>query len=262
MKNVLAENYHKALFICPSLIKYRQYSISPDKKFYNMPNSIPKDYKSDIDRMAKRLTGAQYVKNHEEFDWYWTLTDDVSIDIPEINKMLAKISLTKDPRKDIIILGECVAANWSSINKTYLQGGVGYILSRKATLEFLDYAPEWFKNSPKLDDVAIRVFIDHLNLTMNDVSIHQFHGTEIGFPFNQTTFEENIATCPKEYTPIDDCGYGNNNFYPIQELSALHLSNPKVNIREWSRIMNAKKTKKNIYYYHHTDFNITFCTKD
>lgn len=258
VKNIIAEGYHQAAFICEYSKDYPQYNFPPNRTFYSIKTNLTINHRDDVDRMARRLTGAQYLLSHPEIDWYWSLTDDVSIDINRINQIISEISKYKNPRKESIILGSCIDKYYSPINKTYLQGGVGYIMSRYAALQFIDYANKWYTSNIDGDDASFRLFIDYLNLSMTDVSIPYFHGADLNCAIQPNHFD-NLKKCPKSYKPIDGCGYGTNNFYPIKDFAALHISDLRRNKRVWKRIMKAKVTNVNMYYYFHTDFQISFC---
>lgn len=262
MHNLIQERFHQASFISQRAWDFPKYNIVPNETLYSLQTNLSRvNHSSDIDRMVKRLTGAQYLLNHPEIDWYWSLTDDVSIDMPEVNRMISRIQEKHNPRTEPIILGNCVNKTNSPINKTYLQGGVGYIMSRYAALKFIEFGQEYFKASIPIDDASFRIFIDSLNLTMDDVTIPNFHGPDKGYLI-EPYYLDDFPYCPKEYKPIPECGYGHDIFYPLQIFNALHISDVRHNLKVWNRIMHLKKTRNDIYFYHHTDFAIFFCKSD
>jgi len=82
----------------------------------------------NINIMQKMLTSMKYFLEKTDDDYYLRMTDDVYINFPEIPSLLEELKEKGDPRKIPVIIGHCLRINGS----TFLQGGTGYLFSRRA----------------------------------------------------------------------------------------------------------------------------------
>lgn len=187
---------HKGVFLCKEGRKLPgvQY-LQPSKEDYEIINMLP-SATADRDRAMKRLIGAKYFYEKTNYDWYWSATDDLYIDIPNLHRLMESLESKYNPRKDIVYKAHTI------YNKGvyYPQGGTGYIFSRKAVGEFLKFGLDFVKNITKWDDYEFWRLRKIFNLSIKDVSTHYMYGQ--GFSFKNLTDPkqlDNLKECPMEF---------------------------------------------------------------
>lgn len=136
------QNFHKAMFIEDPQNDYKDYYLQTNQSLMRLRRKLGTP-QEDRDRAAKRVTGAQYMLKHNEFDWYWSLTDDVMVDTAAMDNYIAELSRVYDPKKDFVVRGQYIYRH----KMEYLQGGSGYIFSRAAVEKFVEKEKTGFSMS-------------------------------------------------------------------------------------------------------------------
>ena len=72
------------------------------------------------------------------------------------------------------MLGHCIFHCF--VGGTFLQGGSGYLMSRKMAKMFVLFAEKWINESTKADDVEITRFLSYVNQTPKDCASKYFAG--------------------------------------------------------------------------------------
>lgn len=95
------QGHHHAMFLEKPAKDYPNYYLDTNQTLMNLPKQ-DRYRPDDRDRMSKRVTGAQYMLKHKEYDWYWSLTDDVMIDTAELDNFMCELSNSYNPKKDFV----------------------------------------------------------------------------------------------------------------------------------------------------------------
>lgn len=103
--------------------------------------------------------------------WYLRTTYDCYIHLSNLYRYIQKLNGEYNPNKDIVMKGDH--------NKYFIHGGPGWIMSRAAVKEYLNFENEmtvsYLKNSQG-DDVNIMLFARKYNLTYSDIYSPEFSG--------------------------------------------------------------------------------------
>ena len=155
---------HEVAFICKqgkkSYAKGGKY-LPPYEDYYNF--HINKNYKvADKDRAIKRVFAARYFLENTTHSWYWSMTDDVSVDVDGLEMIIEELNQKYDTEKDYVLKGQCMYYE----KEFYLQGGTGYIMSRAAARQLIEYGPRWIANMNYYDDLKIKDFRIFLGLNI------------------------------------------------------------------------------------------------
>lgn len=134
-------------------------------------------FNSNLDRINKRLTMAEYFLKNTSADFFINPTDDVIVDAIRINQLAYILGEKYDTFTDLIMLGNCQTTH---INFSYFQGGTGYIMTRKMAQLFIHFGHKWFIESNGPDDFEISRFLKYINKKPSDGAIpymvgHSFH---------------------------------------------------------------------------------------
>lgn len=201
---------------------------------YNLP--LPDIYK-DITRLGRlrfcersfdimmKFHYACTVFMKMNIPWLFRATDDTFVNYNNIDAYLRYLDTLPDPYTNAIIEGNCVLY--------FLQGGSGYIMSRKAVEHYLNYYTVFktVKNCIKYqpDDLKFPHFMNSYNITVKDATSFYYLGHDNFFYTLQNwsyhqyhnTLSEILPACPESlYShPGDECGLF---LAPIANIVFLH----------------------------------------
>ena len=226
--------------------------------YYFKPGPNATKSPKDFDRGKKRLTGAMYFLYNTSHRWYWSATDDIMVDNIAVDRMLALLEAQFDPLKDIVFKGHCFF-NW----KTYLQGGSGYIFSRKAVEIFLkDYALQWLAEIDYYDDMATPPLREFYNLTIKETACQFFFGNFFESWFSPEFLrvencQDVIARTPSK---TEECDF---RIFPMKDFVGLHLITEKsyFTIIDAMRNLIRAKASDDLYYFFEGQL-MRFCRGD
>lgn len=204
--------------------------------------------KADTDRGMKRVLGAKYFVNHSNYAWYWSMTDDVLVDLNALDMMMNEFSMKYDTEKDIVMKGHLYT--YFSANKTYIypQGGSGFLMSKAAVHKFLSFGVDWAKKLKWPEDIYGDFIIKKLNISYQSVMTPYMYGNaNVIFPIPKKIKNcEDTKICPslinKTMTVSD--------LTPLKKLVAIHYHSSRRNshIKTMNEIKRLKACK-NLYYY-------------
>ena len=198
----------------------------------------------DKDRAAKRLTGAYYFLK-ENYSWYWSATDDIVVDIDNLDKLVSYLDNKYDTNRDLVFEGHC----FSKPKYSYLQGGTGFIMSRAACKKFLEYGKEWITEMDNLDDISFqkitKLFNLHDNQTLNPFMYgHNFQqNMKKGF-YNKSHIDKCPTTLRKH-----SCG---NMLVPLTYITCLHSSSQYDSYLIMQSIIDANFHQNDLYFYYNS----------
>lgn len=194
---------------------------------------------ADIDRMQKRITMAEYFLKNTSCDFFINPCDDVFVDSERIGQLASILRSKYNTNEDMVMLGHCIFHCF--VGGTFLQGGAGYLMSRKMATKFVYFAEKWLKESTTYDDVEITRFLSYVNQTPKDCASHFFAG--FGFhALKKHDYDPKILPfCPNVTEPL--CGTGVMKF---EDVYIVHPDLPlmKPSLKTWINFKNMLKDKK------------------
>jgi len=135
----------------------------------------------------------KYFVEKTQDDYFFRITDDIFINFNEIYAFLQEVTFIGDPRKNVIVLGQCMHVR----NRTLLQGGTGYLFSRRAAEVFLENADEMLRSVDIYEDWVIYSWIQKMIPEPQDTFSWRFLGH--GFSREDRSFllKKNFSTFPE-----------------------------------------------------------------
>lgn len=220
----------------------------------NSPGGQPRD--KDI--VIKRLLGAIHFVENTNLNWYWSLSDDCLLKLKNINYIVNYLNLRYNPLIDSHIEGHCIEAN----NHIYMQGGCGYILSRKAAEIFIKNGISLIKNITSFDDLEFGKMRDILGVSVQQSASKFIYGHKFTFNVNEDLYNT-LEYCPSSI-PYSKC-YGRK-LFDINNFTAFHTNNvggqhflPK-NLKTLEIIQKQGLLHPDISYYYDSLY-LHFCKK-
>ena len=213
---------------------------------FSIPKNTNGNFLSDRDRENKRITMAEYFLK-TNYDFFINPTDDVFVDPLRINNLASFLKKKYNTNTQSIFLGFC-------IDGAFLQGGTGYIMSRKMAYYFVKYSRKWLNESHGPDDVEIIRFLKYVNKSIKDAtSPFMFQGGNKYL--NSINFDpDKLPKCGK-YFDIR-CNQGINK---IEDVYLYHSKAKIINesLRIWNNLNKLIYDKKHRYgWYRGKEFEI------
>ena len=132
--------------------------------------------KSSGGLVSKSYEALYYFLMKSRSSWFLRVTIDTSINLRTFPLLLAEVNNeTQDPNNEFVLKGNCVT-KW---NFTYIQGGSGILLSRKAAYELFTKDWEWFQylsNYLHQDDKLYAHYLPRKNISFYNVTSRWFSG--------------------------------------------------------------------------------------
>ena len=218
----------------------------PDAKYIvrDRPEFFINIASADIDRSLKRYLGAYYFIMHTNLKWYWCASDDNSIDVNKIDAMAYELEKNYDTEKDVVYQGHCIYAN----NAIYLQGGIGYVYSRRAARMFIEAGINLIASCNTFDDMYFGIYKKIFGLKYSEIGTPFLYGHV--FPnANSADFVNSLQKCP-ERSQIPQTLCYRDNIYSLKDIVGFHQSNTDACRFHFGVVKDAAKKYDNIYFYH------------
>lgn len=204
-------------------------------------NSTYVIFNPDRDRENKRITMADFFLKNTKADFFINPTDDVFVDTSRIDKLAYILGKKYNTENDSVLLGDCIIGGYM------IQGGSGYIMSRKMARKFVKYSKKWLNESKGPDDVEIRRFLSYVKKTASDTSSPYLSGR--GFiGLESTNFDASkLSICPKYFDKT--CNIGINK---LEDTFLMHpnLRNITKDLTVWSNFLKLQLDNKHKYGWH------------
>ncbi|KAH0787268.1 hypothetical protein GPJ56_008779 [Histomonas meleagridis] len=174
----------------------------------------------DIDIFRKTYFALSYFYYETNYRWVHRGTVDNSINVGILDKYYESLEEKYDPLKQPVILGGCIKNRVLS----FLQGGSGYLYSRKAVELILPHYENIIRSCASHEDVCHNKFIQFLNISIYDASSTHFLGHN--FLANDIkrlmakSFDD-LEKCPK-LNDINDTLQCRRFHAPINQIVSLH----------------------------------------
>lgn len=164
-------------------------------KYWGFPN-LAED--QNFDREVKRLTLAEYFLKNTTYDFFINPTDDVIVDPDRINELASILGSKYDTDLNLIMLGNCQTITEN--NFSYLQGGSGYIMTRRMAAEFVKHSKRWINETAGMqDDYAITNFLNYVGKKPSDASVPYMVGHGFRELVTRGFSARRIKKCPKNF---------------------------------------------------------------
>lgn len=109
---------------------------------------------SSYDLTAKFYFALKYFLEETDIDWFWRGTDDCIINFKTLDGFVQWLYQEHNPREEFVVYGQCIwklrRERWNS----YIQGGSGWVMSRKAAQEIVGYYRWTMQNMKWAEDVV------------------------------------------------------------------------------------------------------------
>ena len=214
------------------------------EEYFDIVNSST-HYQDHFDRAAKRAFAVDYFLKKNSFKWLLILTDDVIVNMPKLQNYIEEIEIEHgNPFNKSIIQGNCI---YNGINRLYLQGGSGYIMSYKSALEFSKFSKKWVNDTYIADDVYFSDVINKLGLTLKNCTSNKFLGHQFS-KYNQNVIKlkdfKRIPFCPI----LKENNFCKSFLSPLNEKIFLHQGTNPIETNSFANII-FNKSFSNIYWY-------------
>jgi hypothetical protein len=131
-------------------------------------------------------------------NWFVRIVGDTAINFDTVHDMLRDANEAYNPLVDSVIQGACLG----KLNVTYLQGGSGFLFSRKAIVDIID---DWIWvnktcRAMKNDDRVLSAYLPRANITFRDATNRWFVGHRFA---NYTSAWEAVSAKKTKVCPRD-----------------------------------------------------------
>ena len=214
---------------------------------------LPKPSPRDRDISMKRLIAAKYFIENTTLKWFWSTSEDCAIDLSKLESLLEELDFLYDTENDLVFQGHCIKTD----QYYYLQGGSGYIFSRKAAEQFVKIGEIFISNIELWDDYAFHSLYEFYQLQGDQIATSHLVGHPFYIPYIEGETMMNIEYCPK-VIPYTYCY--KRNLYPIQDLIGYHRSDIEVGEPSFKTMIEYGQKYKNLYFYYNGNY-LSLCKK-
>ncbi|KAK8895352.1 hypothetical protein M9Y10_023813 [Tritrichomonas musculus] len=218
--------------------------IEPKYRWTPLKNWTDVPFSPDADRKRKRLTMAEYFLKNTTADFFINPTDDVFVDSSRINKLAYILGTQYNTNENDVVLGNCVLN--CDKRKSSLQGGTGYIMTRKMAKKFVDFAAKWLQKTKVWDDYEFNDFLSSINQSPKTVACPYMAG--LGFNGLDRKFDfSSLTVCPEFHHK--KCGTG---ILKFDEIYIVHANLKRVypSLRTWNNFLRMLNDKDHHYAWY------------
>ncbi|OHT15991.1 hypothetical protein TRFO_42139 [Tritrichomonas foetus] len=205
--------------------------------------------KADINRAIKRVSAVKYFLENTTNSFAWICTDDVFFDSSKFDFLVSELSSKYKTEKDPMLLGYPVRTP----QVIFLQGGCGWIISRRTARDILKVADNWISHISKEDDVETERLLNLIGYDFENTTCPYMSGHDV-YPFYKK--KTRVPICPKSNKASQQSSYSKSttkehNLSPIQSYIALHPNKAYLDIsyQAFDRILSIKKQADSHKYF-------------
>jgi hypothetical protein len=119
----------------------------------------------------KRVKSASYFFYNTTAKWYIFVSDTTYVHIQNVKDMLIDLNEKYDALTQSVVLGSCIAQGSAA---AFLDGAVGWLMSRKAVADFMKVADQWATSVSSADDVQFTLAMQRMKLSVRDAASPYF----------------------------------------------------------------------------------------
>jgi len=202
---------------CSSFEGYPCHELPSDMKQI-LDESKGSKYYTHINLVVKRYESARFLLRTTNAHWISVITDDVMVNLDSIESMLKDQYQKGNPNTADFWFGNCIDVPWR-----YLQGGSGYIMSRRTSERFIkpEIGLKWIKNLNDADDIYVSQAIFMLGMSVKRGTSGRFIGhnlTREHFQILKSRRFQDLPICPHE----THSRYCNPGMWPLKDVAFFH----------------------------------------
>ena len=249
LKDAVEKYHYSYAFILKEQLENNYVAIPTDDSYYDpTPESKgardPAFYLANKERGFKRLTMMKYFIEHTDAKYLMVTGDDVIFQVERLEWLMEQFDKDiNDTETDIRIWGECVSFQ----DKQWLQGGVGFAMTRAAARECLKYKEKWMKYIHIADDLDFTEMLKYIGFPIEETETPFFIGH--GLPILRNNALQ-LKICPQNIINSKSklCGTG---LHPISKVIAYHENNNQNRVRKMEIIRNLQNNEHSdkIFWY-------------
>lgn len=192
-----------------------------DEYYLKIKNNHPrlKSRYKDIDLFVKDYFLLSYFYYETNYRWVYRGVDDTAINVNYIKEYFKLLESKYNPLKEKVILGNCLI---NSIY-TFLQGGSGYIFSRKAVEEMLPHFKTVIDECNEPEDVLHNRFLEFLGISLSEASSEHMIGHSFLYSDSSRIYRNDFSGIHKCPVPTNVSKNQCRKFHsPVNQLIFLH----------------------------------------
>lgn len=185
-----------------------------------------------------------YFTLESKSNWLVRLVDDCYVNMIKLHLLINYLDTTYNSNSDIAVLGNCV-----EVEVPFLQGGSGFLMSRRAAYLFTAYSYEWLRTMSTLEDWHFTNFLSKIGWSMWNASSPFFLGHLFKVTQDQVTTnyfypgQSYLQNCTFTAYTFPFC----RPFYaPMQNVVFFHDPDHKLNHLEMEHFLHV--FAKNVYF--------------
>ena len=181
-----------------------------DGKMKSISGEIPYHFVNDPDDISthklisKLFAALKYFLEHSNAGWFLRICEDTVINLDTFPLFLKELNENFNPYQDFVIQGACLG----KINTTYLQGGSGFVFSRRAAYQiYQDYS--WFRmmtNINKADDRLLGYYLSKIGVPPANFTSRWFLGHSFWKQESALKAVTNVSNIEKCTVPVSRKG--------------------------------------------------------
>ena len=172
-------------------------------------------------------------------DWCMRCCDDLYVHMEGYKLFLRHLASLPDPRTVPMMFGNCLDLG----EKWFLQGGSGYVFSRKAVEMFLEFEDDWIINAYGSEDVHLARIGIRLNITsaMADSTFFTGHFSSRDY----SGIWNRCRECPERVEPEPYC---NHSLIPLRNVAFFHDKAQRFTPEKWQSWLKNVPENAMMYY--------------
>lgn len=234
-------------------IPYPIIKTSSDYDRFKRPANVSAELYSSWDLAPKDAFIMRHCAEQTNSSWCLRILDDTYVNMPAFENFVVWLSEQGNPRENPMAFGNCL--NWW--DHWLLQGGSGWIFSRKAGEMFIESEDEWITSMKTFEDHHVVQFFDKIGWTSRQASCPYFSGHFL----EQDQFDSwKWSPTPNLYMPCptriqSESHCANNRLIPFRSVAFLHSCQAKLTQYQWERWLS-EVPEDTMFYNHLVSFTL------
>lgn len=186
----------------------------------------------------------RYCVDNTDADWCIRAMDDTFLPEEGFWNMIKSLREKGNPREVPLAAGNCIVGGNFGF---YLQGGSGWVFSRKAAEMMVEREEKWITSIRNQEDYHIGSIIKEIGISQTGAEVD--YGGVSGHFMPKERYEtfswENVSTCPESLPPEQAC---NHQLHPYRNMGMLHSWDVHLTHSDWVEWLKKVPEDAMIYY--------------